>query len=180
MTRKRHQEQHQEDEIMTDPNDNLTGDLLPDPPADDQQELAASLNQLERMAAAIEQENAVQDPEGGILAAPGEDPANLAGQVDGLISVTIGILAPAFPSLNQIYTPETRATLAGAVAPVMVKHGWNLGDVYGKYSEEITLAMVAIPLGMATYQGVKGDIDARKKAAKGEQPGQIQGEPNGG
>jgi hypothetical protein len=179
MTRKRKQEtqeQHQEQHEMTDPHDTATGDLLPpaEDPADDSQERAASLYLLEQKAQALE---AAAPPDPAELAqaaqaaesAPvGQDPANLSKVVQGAVGVVVKMLSPAFPSLLQIYTPPTIAQLGDAVAPVMVKHGWNLGDLGEKYAEEITLAMVAIPLGMATYQGIQGDIEARKRAAQAQ------------
>jgi hypothetical protein len=190
MTRKRTQatqEQHQEQQDMTDPHDTATADLLPpaEDPADDSQERAASLYLLEQEALAYDQENAPPDP-GQVAQAPGsvapagQDPANLSKVVQGAVGVVVKMLSPAFPSLLQIYTPPTIAQLGDAVAPVMVKHGWNLGDLGEKYAEEITLAMVAIPLGMATYQGIQGDIEARKRAAKEQTQEQTQGGGNGG
>ena len=53
--------------------------------------------------------------------APGVD---LATEIAGLVQAAVGMLAPAFPSLPGIYTPEATQAASMAVAGVCNKHGW--------------------------------------------------------
>lgn len=90
-----------------------------------------------------------------------------------MLSMAVQVLAPMFPSLRQVYTPDTISAVAGAAVPLANKHGWNIGGLLGDYAEELAFAAVAIPLGMATYQAVLADLERAQKAkepAKEEEP----------
>lgn len=87
----------------------------------------------------------------------------LAGEISGLVLAFVSIAKPILPSLEAIYTPETTGTAAAAVAGVCVKHGWLAGGLLGDWGEEIAAAVVLLPLAMATAQGIKADIAAKKK-----------------
>lgn len=110
-----------------------------------------------------------------------------AQDIMGLINLATKLLAPVFPSLGVIYTPETNAALAGTLAPVLVKRGWKVANVAGKYADEVAFAMVAVPVILATYQGVRHDIRQHKAAAQAaledegnkSQAGKIEGAANG-
>lgn len=91
---------------------------------------------------------------------------DLATELQGLLTVAVQTLKPAFPSLGTIYTPETIGAAAGAIAGVCNKHGWMQGGLLGEWGEEIACVAVVGPLAIATYQGVKGDIEARKAKDK--------------
>lgn len=109
---------------------------------------------------------------------PGADPVpdtgqTLADELAGLVSVTVGILGPAFPSLRTIYTPEVTQAAAAAAAGVCVKHGWLGAGLMGKWGEELAAAAILLPLAYQTAQGVRADLAARKaeaEKAKGKPP----------
>lgn len=87
----------------------------------------------------------------------------LAAEITGLVLAFVGIAKPILPSLQEIYTPETTSAAANAVASVCMKHGWLPGGLLGDWGEEIAAAVVLVPLGMATAQGVKADIAAKRR-----------------
>ena len=86
----------------------------------------------------------------------------LATEIAGLVQAAVSMLAPMFPSLPGIYTPEATQSAAAAVAGVCHKHGWMQGGVMGRWGEEIACVAIVGPLAFATYQGVKTDIAARQ------------------
>lgn len=87
----------------------------------------------------------------------------LAGEIAGLVLAFVSIAKPILPSLETIYTPEATGTAAAAVAGVCVKHGWLAGGLLGDWGEEIAAAVVLVPMALATAQGIKADIAAKKK-----------------
>jgi hypothetical protein len=101
---------------------------------------------------------------------PGEeepqDPAETLGEeIAGIVLSLAAVLSPALPSIRKIYTPETTKAAGAAIAAVCVKHGWLSGGVMGEWSEEISAAIILLPLGVATYQGVKSDVAELKAKA---------------
>ena len=86
----------------------------------------------------------------------------LATEIEGLVQAAVGMLAPMFPSLPGIYTPEATQAASVAVAGVCHKHGWMQGGVMGRWGEEIACVAIVGPLAFATYQGVKSDIADRQ------------------
>lgn len=96
--------------------------------------------------------------------------AEVAAQVDqnsnavrmGL-DIAIPFLSRLYPSLADVYTDEARGAVAMTVGPVLTKYGIDLGDVGGRYREEIAMVVVCGPIAMATYQGIKSDVEAREK-----------------
>ena len=105
--------------------------------------------------------------------APVEKPAvDVAGEIAGLITMVVVTLGPAFPSLKEIYTQETTAAAAGAIAGVCEKYGWLQGGMMGEWGPEIGCLVVVGPLALATVAGVKGDLARR---AKPKAPEQISG-----
>lgn len=107
--------------------------------------------------------------------APVEPPRPaLADELKALALAFVGIAAPMLPSLARIYTEETTTAAAAAVAAVCEKHGWLTDGVMGDYAEEIAAAVVLLPLGFATVQGVRGDLAAlRIGNAKAEEAKRI-------
>lgn len=126
--------------------------------------MSAELEALQHEAVAVDAENAppTVDP----VAAEPAQPVNEAAEIVGLLTILAGLFTPVFPSLSKIYTPETVQSLADAAVPVMNKHGWTTGEFMGKWAAELALAAVAVPVALATVQGVRADIAAAKATEK--------------
>lgn len=121
-------------------------------------EQAAELAALQAMAGPVPgQEESEGEQE--VAAVP-----DLAQEIAGLVQAAVGMLAPMFPSLPGIYTPEATQAAAAATAAVCNKHGWMQGGMMGRWGEEIGCALIVGPLAFATYHGVKADIAARQPA----------------
>lgn len=90
-----------------------------------------------------------------------------------VLQLASSLFFPLFPSLQKIYTPEACATLAGAMVPVMVRRGWSVAGMLAGWGEEITLAIVAIPLAMSTSQAIKADIAAAEAKDKAEKAKEV-------
>ena len=121
-------------------------------------EQAAELAALQAMAGPVpgqEEGEGVQE----VAAVP-----DLAQEITGIVQAAVGMLAPMFPSLPGIYTPEATQAAAAATAAVCSKHGWMQGGLMGRWGEEIACAAIVGPLAFATYLGVKADIAARQPA----------------
>lgn len=114
-------------------------------------EQAADLQALQ-MAAAL-------DTGPGAPVAEPEAP-KLAEELKGLVLAFVAVASPLLPSLGRIYTEETTGAAAAAVGAVCEKRGWLSGGILGEWGEEVAAALVLLPLGYATYQGVKGDLSA--------------------
>lgn len=120
----------------------------------------SELDQLEVQAAAVDADAAAPDP-----SAPPEPEAvaiDAAAEVAALLQTVAGILTPAFPCLAEIYNEATCQRLGEAAAPVMDKYEVSVGGLFERWGAEITLAAVALPVGIATVQGIKADLAARK------------------
>ncbi len=85
-------------------------------------------------------------------------PMNLAKEFEMGIQFFRSFFSPIFPSLKTIYTDEVVLMVSGSVAEVCNKHNWLQDGFLGPYKEEIGCAVVVLPLALATYQGIKGDI----------------------
>jgi len=124
---------------------------------------------LRRLQMAADQPNAeiqkLEDAEAAHAA------AEVAAQVDqntnavrmGL-DIAIPFLSRLYPSLAEVYTDDARGAVAMTVGPVLTKYGVDLGDVGGRYREEIAMVVVCGPIAMATYHGIKADVEAREKS----------------
>lgn len=95
-------------------------------------------------------------------AAPVDPAESLADEIAGIVLSVTAVLSPALPSLKRIYTPETTRAAGAALAAVCVKHGWLSGGLMGEWAEEISAAIIILPLAVTTYQGVKGDVENLK------------------
>lgn len=124
------------------------------------------LNKLAAQADALGAAEAAQNDQAESDAEQAAAAPDLAAEVAALIGTVAAMLAPAFPSLGVIYSEATCAQLGKAAAPVMEKYGLSTGGLFERWGAEITLAAVALPVGVATVQGVKADLAARKKAAE--------------
>jgi hypothetical protein len=87
-----------------------------------------------------------------------------------LISTLVLVAAPFFPSIPKIWAQPKQQAVAAALAPVMEKYGFTLGDFMGAYKEEITLIVVAGPLVLETIDGIKADRAASRKPAPAATP----------
>ena len=107
---------------------------------------------------------ALQAQAGEAAVAEGAAPAgvDLAAEIKGLVLAFVAISRPLLPSLGGIYTEETTGAASEAVARLCQKYGWLSGGLMGDYGEEVAAAIVLLPLGVATYQGVRTDLDALK------------------
>jgi hypothetical protein len=81
------------------------------------------------------------------------------------LDIAIPFLSRLYPSLAEVYDDGARGAVAMTVGPVLSKYGIDLGDVGGRYREEIAMAVVCGPIAMATYAGMKADIEARERRA---------------
>lgn len=146
------------------------GPIEPTAPADAGQ--AADLAALTRQAAEIDATGSPGEPVSQEPAAPAID---LAAELSGLVGAIVPMLAPAFPRVAAIYTDETTARAAGAVAAVCNKRGWLQGGVMGEWAEEITAAAILIPLAVATVTAAKQDnADRARVSPAGPAPASIE------
>lgn len=90
---------------------------------------------------------------------------SLQDELQGFISFAVDALKPFFPSIGAIYSHEVIDGLSISGAKLCAKHGWLGGGLFNEWGEEIGFLAVALPIGYATYNGIKGDIAARKKPA---------------
>lgn len=111
--------------------------------------------------AALQAQAAGAPPVPGTEPQPQETGPDLAQELAGLITVATVTLKPLFPSLEATYTPEVTQAAAGAIAAVCNKHGWMQGGMMGEYGEEIACIAIVGPLAFSTYQGIRGDLEAR-------------------
>lgn len=128
--------------------------------------MSENLEALVAEAAAMESEAQQQKD---AAAAPDEQQAaahDLPAEVAALLKTAAAMLAPMFPSLAEIYTDATCQQLGTAAAPVMRKYGLSVGGIFDRWGAEITLAATALPVAVATYQGVKVDLAAKRKEEK--------------
>lgn len=128
-------------------------------------EQAAALASLERAAAEPDREVAKIEEEEAA-----EQEQALAQQVDQnsqavrmMLDIGVPFLSKLYPSLIDVYTEEARTAVSLTVGPVLTKYGINLGDMGGRYREEIAMVVVCGPIAFATFEGIKADIAARAK-----------------
>lgn len=123
-----------------------------------------SVETLDKIAAE-DRADVVADPAAGVPGATAEAvPAGptLAQEIEGLVTLAVKVLSPAFPSLPGIYTPDVTGAAAGAVAALCEKHGWLSGGLAGQYGEELAVAVIVGPLAVQTWASCKSDMEARR------------------
>lgn len=129
-------------------------------------EEAASLAHLNAQVQKEQEQLApTSEPEADAPAVP-----TLQNELAGLIGMAVALAGPILPSLTTIYTPDTTNAVAGAVASLCTKYGWLQNGIANGYGEEIAAAMVLLPVGIATYQGVNADLAALQAKKKPELP----------
>jgi hypothetical protein len=127
----------------------------------------SDIEAIKAEAAARESDQAVAEAMPAGVVVPVVDPVVLlSDEVAGLIGAVVAALSPALPSLSGIYTASATKAAASAIAAVCVKRGWLSGGLFGEYKEEISAAVILIPIGMATYQGVMADLAMAKRVEK--------------
>lgn len=84
----------------------------------------------------------------------------LSVEIAEAIGAGVTLLAPIFPTLAKVYTPQTVERLSVATERVCVKRGWLSGGLFGGQSEEIVLAAVLIPVGLSTWAAIRADLTA--------------------
>ena len=132
-------------------------------------EMAADLAALDLAAAApVAAETAAAVQAESVQAAARLE---LADEIKGLVSLAVPMLAPVFPCLPGIYTEPVTAAAAEAIAAVCKKHGWLPDGIAGGYGEEVTAAVVLLPLAFTTYRGCREDLDVKKPGAPLPLPG---------
>jgi hypothetical protein len=109
-------------------------------------------------------------PIGGAPGVPGGVPmadvdrarrtAELQQEIAGLLIVASKVVAPVMPRVAAIYSTETCEAVGAAVAPVCVKRGWLQGGLTHGWGEEISAAIVLVPLSIATYHAGQADVAA--------------------
>lgn len=87
-----------------------------------------------------------------------------AGELSALLTIVSGLFTPIFPCLAKIYTQDTVRNLAESFVPVMIKRGWSTGGILGRFGEEVAFCAVAFPIALATYAGIKADVEAANSA----------------
>ena len=125
---------------------------------------AQSAEQVADLAALQAMAGPIPGQEEGADAQEAATVPDLAGEIAGIVQAAVGMLAPMFPSLPGIYTPEATQAAAAATAAVCDKHGWMQGGLMGRWGEEIACVAIVGPLAFSTYHGVKADIAARQPA----------------
>lgn len=154
-------------------------DQLDDAGAPANPEMQALLMQAD----ALDGEAAAAGPEAMMAAQAQAEAVMLAdqntGQVRMILALAIPLLGKLYPSLTAIYTDPTCDQVAGALGPVLTKYGVNLGDLGNQWGEEIAAVLICGPIAVATYQGIKADIQARAeqvpKAVASTQPQRVDG-----
>lgn len=121
-----------------------------------------NLDELAAQAAALDVAPDAAAPD---AAASNAAAADVPAEVAALLQTVSAMLTPAFPCLAEIYTVDTCRQLGEAAAPVLDKYGLSMDGLFERWGAEITLASVALPVGAATWAGVKADIAARKAPA---------------
>jgi len=123
------------------------------------------LDGLLMQAGAVDGEAVAASPEGMMQAQEEAQALTLADNngrmVSGVLEMASPMIAPLYPSVAAVYTPEVCAQVGGALGPVLAKYGIDLGEWGGKYKEELTAAFVCLPVALATVKAIKTDIAAK-------------------
>lgn len=121
------------------------------------------------------------EPAAGDLPPAGEYVPRPADEIAAMLSTVALLLAPLYPSVAAIYTPETCKALGDAAAPVLEKYGVSVGGLFDRWGAEITLASVAVPVALQTMQAIRADLKKpeKKSAPAAAEPPPGEGIPPG-
>lgn len=118
--------------------------------------------QAASMAALVALAHEEVQPAGAVVVAQAieQEPqrAPLRVELADAITASVTLLEPFFPTLPTVYSPPTVQRLAAATEAVCVKRGWLANGLFGGASEEVMLAAVVIPVGLATWGAVRADL----------------------
>jgi hypothetical protein len=90
--------------------------------------------------------------------------------------VAAGQAVPWWPEYREVWSDQTLQSIAAAGAEVMRRHGWNMGELLGKWGPYIALVGAIAPPAMVTYQVVKERREQAAAAARAK----AEGGPDGG
>jgi len=122
----------------------------------------AALNAQVADVQAVEQPGAAGGVSGTVPMGPEEEAKDL-------IRFGVGLFAPLYPRLGQVYTEDVQARLAAVTAPLMAKYNLSLGAIFEKWGAEINFAIVAVPLAGETVKAIRLDNADRAAAKKAEE-----------
>lgn len=126
--------------------------------------MSAELEALAGEAARVDADNKPVEFIDAAAVDMAEQAAQVAGaeasELSALLTIATGLFTPIFPCLAKIYTPDAVRNLADSFVPVMMKRGWSTGGILGRFGEEVAFCAVAFPVALATYAGIKADVEA--------------------
>jgi hypothetical protein len=132
--------------------------------------MTTELDSLALQAAALDGQVESQTPDAQVAAQQQAEVMTLADtNTEGvcmIIDIALPVVGEMYPSLTAVYTPEACGRIAGALGPVLAKYGIDLGELRGRWGEEILAALVCWPIAKATYAAIKHDI----AVANGKEP----------
>lgn len=101
---------------------------------------------------------------------PGAPPvvADPAEELFTALVIAVAMLGQALPYLPHIYTEPVLRNIAGALAKVSEKYGWDTSGFFAKYAPEIMLLATVLPTLPALKRGHLSWMAAREKAAQQE------------
>ena len=126
------------------------------------------INALMHEAAAVDAAADAQTappPEAEAVAGEAHQVLSPEEEARGVIDLVLSLAAPFFPSLDKVYTEETKDRLVKSAAPLLAKYNISLLILFAKWKEEIDFAFIAAPLVLQTVRAVQTDRAARAKAA---------------
>ena len=94
---------------------------------------------------------------------PGIDPAQTWGQIPFMFGK---VLTMAMPELANVYNEQACYQWGVGMAAVSEKHGWDAGEVIGRFGPEIALVVASVPLVVPTYQAIKARREAKEREEK--------------
>lgn len=136
-------------------------------PAENETEISSEFAAIAAEAAQIEAETAppVTDEQGETQAEE-VTPLDYNQESRDLLDFSLAALAPLYPCLEKVYTPDKVEKLAGAMARVMEKYQFSGFAFLTAYAPEIGLVIVAGPLLRDTVKAIREE----KKAAQVDAP----------
>ena len=108
---------------------------------------------------------------------PGAQLAKLRQENLDLMEMGIELIEPMLPMIRQCYTPAVCAKIAERGAAVEMKYGVSLPGLFGKYQDEIMLAVVAVPPTIKLVMAARIYIAELKAKAQAEADAKKKGEP---
>jgi hypothetical protein len=125
--------------------------------------LPPELAALQAEAIALEGEQAAPAAEAGQGAAP-TPPVDYLADSKGLVDIAAESLAAFYPSTASILSPDKRARIAAALAPVLEKYGLDMTAIFGKWGAEIGLGFALAPIAIPLAQAIRADKEKAERA----------------